>query len=115
MLPPLGPDRILARNCESRPTECGFNIVSHPGFDGDFDARVSLAEGEVCHAESEEVSGGVVGPCDAAGVRVGTADRACRELEDVQRRSYPLKYMNSTRANMPSDSSASPATPSQER
>jgi hypothetical protein len=37
------------------------------------------------------------------------------ELEDVQRRSYPLKYINSTRANMPSDSSASPAIPSQER
>jgi hypothetical protein len=28
---------------------------------------------------------------------------------------YALKYMNSTRANMPSDSSASPAIPSQER
>ena len=30
-------------------------------------------------------------------------------------RSYPLKYMNSTRANMASDSSASPAIPSQDR
>jgi len=31
------------------------------------------------------------------------------------RGSYPLKYMNSTRANMPNDSSASPASPNQER
>ncbi|MDP9317720.1 MAG: integrase core domain-containing protein, partial [Actinomycetota bacterium] len=42
--------------------------MSHPGFDGDFDARVRLAEGVVCHAEVEEVSGGVVGARDAAGV-----------------------------------------------
>jgi hypothetical protein len=42
--------------------------VSHPGFDGDFDARVRLVEGEVCHAESEEVPGRAVGACDAAGV-----------------------------------------------
>src|SRR5437588_5371354 len=52
--------------------------LSHPGFDGDFDARVRLAEGEVCHAESEEVSGRVVGPCDAVGVRVGPSDCARR-------------------------------------
>ena len=53
--------------------------VSHPGFDGDFDARASaLVEGEVCDAESEEVPGGVVGACDAAGVRVGPPDRARR-------------------------------------
>ena len=43
-------------------------LLSHPGFDGDFVARVSLAEGEVCHAESEEVPGRAVGACDAAGV-----------------------------------------------
>jgi transposase len=31
-------------------------LVSHPAFDGDFDARFSLAEGEVTeHAKSEEV------------------------------------------------------------
>ena len=52
--------------------------MSHPGFDGDFDARVHLAEGEVGHAESEEVPGGVVGARHAAGVRVGPSDRACR-------------------------------------
>jgi transposase len=36
--------------------------LSHPGFDGDFDARVCLAEGEVSeHAKSEEVFTGVAG------------------------------------------------------
>ena len=38
--------------------------MSHPGFDGDFDARVRLAEREVCHVESEEVPGGAVGARD---------------------------------------------------
>jgi hypothetical protein len=55
-----------------------FDVLSHPGFDGDFVARVRLAEGEVCHAEVEEVPGGVVGACYAVGVRVGPAGRACR-------------------------------------
>jgi hypothetical protein len=54
------------------------DLLSHPGFDGDFVASVRLAEGEVCHAEVEEVPGGVVGACYAVGVRVGPAGRACR-------------------------------------
>jgi hypothetical protein len=53
--------------------------LSHPGFDGDFDARFCLVEGEAFgHATSEEVPHGVVGPGDALGVRVGSSDRACR-------------------------------------
>jgi hypothetical protein len=56
-----------------------FTLLSHPGFDGDFDARLCLAEGEVLsHATSQEVSDRVVGSRDAAGVRVGAPDRACR-------------------------------------
>jgi hypothetical protein len=35
--------------------------LSHPGLDGDFDAGGCLAGGEVCHAKSEDVSGGAVG------------------------------------------------------
>jgi hypothetical protein len=55
-------------------------LVSHPAFDGDFDARFSLAEGEVTeHAKSEEVFTGAAGPRGASGVRVWASDRACRE------------------------------------
>ena len=65
----------VATDTASRPT-CG---MSPPGFDGGFDARVSLVEGEArSHGESEEVSGGVVGARHAVGVRVGTSDHACR-------------------------------------
>ena len=54
--------------------------VSHPAFDGDFDARFSLAEGEVTeHAKSEEVFTGAAGPRGASGVRVRAPNRACRE------------------------------------
>ncbi len=53
--------------------------LSHPGFDGGFDARVRLAEGGACrHGKSEEVFRGAVGPRYAAGVRVWPPDRACR-------------------------------------
>jgi hypothetical protein len=53
-------------------------VVSHPGFDGDFNARVCLAGGEVSdHAKSEEVPRGVAGARHAAGARVRTPDRAC--------------------------------------
>lgn len=45
--------------------------MSHPGFDGDFAASARLAEGGVCHAESEKVSGRVVGACHAAGFEPG--------------------------------------------
>jgi hypothetical protein len=80
------PDRVCALAIIVLPSERGrgtscrayTGCVSHPGFDGDFAARVRLAEGEVCHAESEEVSGGAVGACDAVGVRVGASDRARR-------------------------------------
>jgi putative transposase len=52
--------------------------LSPPGFDGGFEARVSLVEGEARgHAESEEVSGGVVGARHPVGVRVGPSDHAC--------------------------------------
>jgi hypothetical protein len=54
------------------------SAMSHPGFDGDFVARVRLAEGEVCHVEITEVPGGAAGACYAVGVRVGAAGRACR-------------------------------------
>jgi transposase len=54
-------------------------LLSHPGFDGDFDARVRLAEGEVSgHGKSEEVPRGAAGASDAAGVRVGPPDRTRR-------------------------------------
>ncbi len=57
----------------------GLVALSRPGFDGDFDARFFLAEGEVTeYAKSEEVSTGVAGPRGAAGVRVWASDRACR-------------------------------------
>src|SRR6266536_1356873 len=35
-------------------------LLSHPGFDGDFDARASALVEGVCDAESEEVSGRAV-------------------------------------------------------
>ena len=49
----------------------GLVALSHPGFDGDFDARFLLAEGEVSeHAKSEEVFTGAAGARDAPRVRV---------------------------------------------
>ena len=54
--------------------------LSHPVFDGDFEARVCLAEGEVsAHGTCEEVFKGVAGPRDASGVRVWASYRARRE------------------------------------
>ena len=66
-------------------------VMSHPGFDGGFDARVSLAEGEArSHGESEEVSGGVVGACHAVGVRVGASDHA-RMVSSLTWRQHPTR------------------------
>jgi len=69
---------ILIGDSGTGKTHLATALVSHPEFDGDFDARVFLVEGVVCHAESEEVSGRAVGSSDAVGVRVGTSDRARR-------------------------------------
>src|SRR4051812_19043966 len=48
---------------------------------------------------------------------VATCEEVRRDTpsDGLERLSYPLKYMTSTRANMASDSSASPAIPNQER
>jgi hypothetical protein len=75
------PDRIsFTRTLRAarRTTASHAGFLSHPGFDGDFVARVSLAEGEVCHVEITEVPCRAAGACYAVGVRVGAAGRACR-------------------------------------
>src|ERR1700684_2739005 len=60
------------------PSDRGGAAVSQAGFDGGFVPRVRprgrRAFGD---AKSEEVPRGAAGACDAAGVRVRTADRAC--------------------------------------
>jgi beta-N-acetylhexosaminidase len=48
--------RNLIRIGEAKAASQTVSGVSHPGYDGEFDARVCLAEGEVSeHAKSEEV------------------------------------------------------------
>ncbi len=63
-----------------RPAFARYLYLSHPVFDGGFDARVCLAEGEVSgHGTCEEVFKGAAGPRCASGVRIGSAGRARRE------------------------------------
>src|SRR6266568_3465964 len=52
--------------------------LSHAGFDGDLDPRMSAWGEEILHGhvEIEEVPGGVAGAGRAAGLRVGPSDRA---------------------------------------
>ncbi len=62
------------------PASLEEGLLSHPVFDGGFDARVCLAEGEVSgHGTCEEVFKGAAGPRCASGVRIGSAGRARRE------------------------------------
>jgi transposase-like protein len=69
-------------------------------FDGGFEARVCLAEGEVsAHGTREEVFKGVAGPRGPFGVRVWASDRARREGPRDRERDASRKHVRQTEAD----------------